>query len=145
MRTDRRFLLACLLPCFLVYGCEQPDLRKGIIGQWDCTNLNWNTTRAVNDAAKFTMVFSEDGTCVSYWTDTGGSRYMESTNKFSCAGGRVNLDAENVGFRAKLSANELTLIRENTTNAEKHGSPDDAGKRIIFRRAESSSIESVRP
>lgn len=135
MRTDHRFLLASLLPCLLLCGCGQPDLRKGIIGQWDCTDFSWNRTRAVNDAAKFTMVFNEDGICVSYWTDTGGLRYMESTNKFSCANGRVKLENENGGFRAKLRANELTLIFEKSTNAEAHGGPDDAGKRIILHRS----------
>jgi hypothetical protein len=109
-------------------------LREGIIGQWDCTDFGWNTTRARNDASKFTMVFSEDGTCVSYWTDTGGSRYMESTNRFSCTNGRVKLENENGGFRAQLSANELTLVFERSANAEEHGSPDDAGKRIILHR-----------
>jgi hypothetical protein len=128
MKTFHRFLLASSLPCFLFCGRGKPDLRKEIIGQWDCTDFRWNQTRARNDATRFTMVFSEDGTCFSFWTDTGGSRYMEFTNRFLLLGERVQLEDEITVFRAKLRGNVLTLVLERSIN------PEDVGKQITFHR-----------
>lgn len=134
MKSFHRFLLASFLLSFLFDGCGKRDLRKEIIGQWDCTDLRWNETRATDDAKRFTMVFGEDGTCISFWTDTAGSRYMGFTNRFSLLGDRVRLEDEDLIFRARLRGNELTLIRETRASPEEHSKTNDAGKCMIFQR-----------
>ncbi|MGC8989663.1 MAG: hypothetical protein ACP5MD_06035 [Verrucomicrobiia bacterium] len=128
MKTLYRFLLGSLLLCFLSCGCGKSDLRMELIGQWECTDFRWNQTRARNDAAKFTMVFNEDGTCISFWTDKDGSRYMESTNRFTLLCERVRLEDEKVVFRTRLRGDALTLVLEDSASAE------DVGKAIPFRR-----------
>jgi hypothetical protein len=113
---------------FLLLGCRKPDISSKLIGTWDCTNITRFQHRARDDA-KTTLVFREDGKCISYDSRIDGTRHAEYTNDFRCVGNLLWRDMDtNVIYRVALRHNKLVMTLVSSNNKE------DVGLKIIYER-----------
>lgn len=117
----------CLILIFL-FGCRGTDLRKEIVGTWDCANLNKLRFQSKFDT-NYTWIFNDNSTVVQYLTQTDGAQRARTTNTYTINGELLwfGSDTNNV-LKVKLASNTLTLTYERSINSE------DIGAKLIFYR-----------
>lgn len=137
MNLSRTLVTFCVASAVLG-GCQQPDLRREVLGTWDCTDP---FRIGATDTAKITVVFKDDGKCISYETSHDGTRHWETTNGYHIVGDRLWWYHQKLTtvYHLRLRSDGLTWTIDRSINEE------DVGKKMRFRRRTSESgVPSVR-